>query len=158
MRGELGLISEQVLSLYTHDQKYIEFFFNQLLQQWESTIFHFRNEDISIFYKFVKYHRCRRNGHGTVPLNNEQRFKFAMSSYTRAAHHCDQRWTSVLAALRDSHSDPNLQQCQLRHISPRLARFHETVEFYDFMHCIEKRKQCQITNTNRSTPSAIMSS
>ena len=31
MRGELGLISEQVLSLYTHDQKYIEFFFNQLL-------------------------------------------------------------------------------------------------------------------------------
>ena len=47
----------------------------------------FRNGNTSYFYKFVKCHRCRRNAHGPVPLNNEQRFKFAMSTYTRAAHH-----------------------------------------------------------------------
>ena len=39
---------------------------------------------------------CRCIGHGPVPLKNEQRFKFAMSTYTRAASHCDQRWTCVL--------------------------------------------------------------
>ena len=38
----------------------------------------------------MKCHRCRRNGHGPVTLNNEQRFKFAMSTYNRAAHRCDQ--------------------------------------------------------------------
>ena len=27
---------------------------------------------------------CRCIGHGPVPLNNEQRFKFAMSTYSRA--------------------------------------------------------------------------
>ena len=39
---------------------------------------------------------CRCIGHSPVPLNNEQRFKFAMSTYTRAASLCDQRWTCVL--------------------------------------------------------------
>ena len=80
----------------------------------------------------------RRNGHGPVPLNNEQRFKFTMSTYTRAAHHCDQRWTCVLTALRDSHSEPNLQQFQLRQLSPRLTRFQEIVKFYIFIHNIEE--------------------
>ena len=47
---------------------------------------------------------CEHNGHGPVPLNDEQRFKFVMSSYTRAAHHCDQRLTYFLKALRDSWS------------------------------------------------------
>ena len=39
---------------------------------------------------------CMCTGHAPVPLNNEQRFKFAMSTYSRAASHCDQRWTCVL--------------------------------------------------------------
>ena len=39
---------------------------------------------------------CRCISHSPVPLNNEQRFKFAMSTYTWAASHCDQRWTWVL--------------------------------------------------------------
>ena len=39
---------------------------------------------------------CRYIGYSKVPLNNEQRFKFAMSTYTRAASLCDQRWTCVL--------------------------------------------------------------
>ena len=73
----------------------------------------------------MKCHRCRRNGHGPVPLNNEQRFKFAMSTYNRAAHHCDQRWTCVPTAFnRDGYSESNLQQFRLRKLSPRLTRFH----------------------------------
>ena len=36
---------------------------------------------------------CRCIGYGPVPLNNEQRFKFVMSTYTRAASLWDQRWT-----------------------------------------------------------------
>ena len=73
----------------------------------------------------MKYHRCRRNGHGPVPLNNEQRFKFTMSTYNRAAHHCDQRWTCVLTAFnKDGHSESNVQQFRLRKLSPRLTRFH----------------------------------
>ena len=51
----------------------------------------------------MKCHRCRRNGLGPVPLNNVQPFKFAMSTYIRAAHHCVQRWTCVFTAFRDSH-------------------------------------------------------
>ena len=43
----------------------------------------------------------RRNGLGPVPLNNEQPFKFAMSTYNRAAHHCVQHWTCVFTAFRD---------------------------------------------------------
>ena len=39
---------------------------------------------------------CRRIGYSPVPLNNEQRFKFTMSTYTWAASLCDQRWTCVL--------------------------------------------------------------
>ena len=114
----------------------------------KSTICQFRNGNTSYLCKFVKYHRCRRNGHSPVPLNNEQRFKFAMSSYTLAAHHCDQRWTFVLTALRDSRSESNLQQFQLRQLSPRLTRFHGHFTF---------DTQCQISNTNSFTLPAIMS-
>ena len=39
---------------------------------------------------------CRYISHSPVPLNNERRFKFAMSTYTWAAIHCDQLWTCVL--------------------------------------------------------------
>ena len=39
---------------------------------------------------------CRCIGYIPVSLNNEQRFKFAMSTYTRVASLCDQRWTCVL--------------------------------------------------------------
>ena len=39
---------------------------------------------------------CRCIGNGPVPLKNEQRFKFAMSTYSRVANHCDQRCTCVL--------------------------------------------------------------
>ena len=39
---------------------------------------------------------CRCISHRPVLLNNEQRFKFAMSTYTWAASNCDQRWTCVL--------------------------------------------------------------
>ena len=123
--------------------KVYRFFFNELLHQddgGKSTICQFRNGNTSYFYKFVKCHRRRRNDHRPVSLNNEQRFKFAMSTYTRPAHHCDQRWTCVLTALRDSHSGPNLQQFQLRQLSPRLTRFHGIVKFYIFIHYIEETK------------------
>ena len=141
-----------------------------------------RNGNTSYFYKFVKCHRCRRNGLGPVPLNNEQPFKlgwfrclppfllltklyrrsdrgpvlpfkFAMSTYNRAAHHCVQRWTCVFTAFRDSHSESNLQQFRLRKLSPRSTRFHGILKFYVFIHYPEKL--CQITNS--STRSAIMS-
>ena len=120
--------------MYTPGQKFIDFFQRAVTsrQRGKSTICQFRNGNTSYFYKFVKCHRCRRNGHGPVPLNNEQRFKFAMSTFTRAAHHCDQRWTCVLTALGGSHSEPNLQQFQLRHLSPRLTGFHGIVKFYVF--------------------------
>ena len=39
---------------------------------------------------------CRCISRSPVPLNDEQRFKFAMSTYTWAASHWDQRWTCVL--------------------------------------------------------------
>ena len=118
------------------------FFQRAVTSRWrgKSTLCQFRNGNTSYFYKFVKCHRRRRNGHGPVPLNNEQRFTFTMSTYTRAAHHCDQRWTFVLTALRDSHSGPNLQQFQLRQLSPRLTRFHGIVKFYIFIHYIEETK------------------
>ena len=106
----------------------------------KSTIYQFRNGNTSYFYKFEKCHRRRCNGHGPVPLNNEQRLKFVMSTYTRAAHHCDQGWTWVLTALRDSHFEPNIQQFQLRQLSHRLTRFHGIVEFYIFIHYIEETK------------------
>ena len=86
----------------------------------------------------MKYHRCRHNGRGPVPLNNEQRFKFAMSTYTRAAHHCDQRWTCAFTAFRDSRSESNLQQFRLRKLPTRLNRFHGIVTFYVFMRYTEK--------------------
>ena len=127
--------------VYTPGQKFIEFFFQRAVtSRWrgKSTNCQCRNGNTSYFYKFVKFHRCRRNGHGPVPLKNEQRFKFAMSTYTRSAHHCDQRWTCVLTAFRDSHSESNSQQFRLRKLSPRLNRFHEMVRFYVFMHYIEK--------------------
>ena len=118
------------------------FFQRAVTSRWrgKSTICQFRNGNTSYFYKFVKCHRRRRNGHAPVPLNNEQRFKFAMSTYTRPAHHCDQRWTCVLTALRDRHSGPNLQQFRLRQLSPRLTRFHGIVKFYIFIHYIEETK------------------
>ena len=123
--------------------KVCRFFFQRAVtSRWrgKSTICQFRNGNTSYFYKFVKCHRRRRNGHGPVPLNNEQRFKFAMSTYTRPAHHCDQRWTCVLTALRESHSGPNLQQFQLWQLSPRLTRSHGIVKFYIFIHNIEETK------------------
>ena len=119
------------------------FFQRTVTSRWrgKSTICQFRNGNTSYFYTFVKCHRHRRNGHGPVPLNNEQRFKIAMSTYTRPAHHCDQRWTCVLTALRDSHSWSNLQQLQLRQLSPKLTRFHGIVKFYSFfIHYIEETK------------------
>ena len=64
----------------------------------------FRNRNTSYFYNFVKCHRCRRNGHGPVPLNNGHCFKFAMSTYTRAAHHCDHRWHSETGTLNQTTS------------------------------------------------------
>ena len=39
---------------------------------------------------------CRYIGFSSMPLNNEQRFKIAMSTYTWAVSLCDQRWTCVL--------------------------------------------------------------
>ena len=121
---------------------YTIFFQRAVTSRWREkfTICQFRNGNTSYIYKFVKCHRRRRNGHGPVPLNNEQRFKFAMSTYTRAAHHCDQRWTCVFTALKESHSGPNLQQFQLRQLSPRLTRFHGIVKFYILIHNIEETK------------------
>ena len=87
----------------------------------------------------MKCHRCRRNGLGPVTLNNEQPFKFAMSTYNRAAHHCIQRWTCVFTAFRDSHSESNLQQFRLRKLSPRWTRFHGISKFYVFIRPFEKR-------------------
>ena len=128
--------------LHSWTKVYRIFFQRAVTSRWrgKSTICQFRNGNTSYFYKFVKFHRRRRNGHGPVSLNNKQRFKFAMSTYTRPAHHCDQRWTCVLTALRESHSGPNLQQFQLRQLSPRLTRFHGIVKFYIFIHCIEETK------------------
>ena len=92
--------------MYVHSwtKVYRIFFQRAVTSRWwgKFTICQFGNGNTSYFYKFVKCHRCRRNGHGPVPLNNEQCFKFAMSTYTRAAHHCDQRWTCVLTALWQS--------------------------------------------------------
>ena len=141
----------------------------------ESTICQCRNGNTSYFYKPVKCHKCRRNGHGPVPLNNEQRFKFAMSTYTRAAHHCDQRWTCVLMVFRDSHSESNLQQFRLRKLSLRLTRFHRTVKCYVFVHYIENKAklgdciaatglvfllnkitECNITDTYNSSTAYIL--
>ena len=120
--------------LHSWTKVYRIFFQRAVTSRWrgKSTICQFRNGNTSYFYKFVKCHRPRRNGHRPVPLNNEQRFRFAMSTYTRPAHQCDQRWTCVLTALRDSHSGPNLQQFQLRQLSPKLTRFHGIVKFYIF--------------------------
>ena len=70
-----------------------------------------------------------------------------MSTYTPAAHHCDQRWTCVLTALGDSHSESNLQQFQLRQLSPRLTRFHAIMKFYILIHCIEKNNAKSATPT-----------
>ena len=39
----------------------------------------------------MKYHRCKRNGHGPVPLNNEQRFKFAMQLHPG----CPPLWSTL---------------------------------------------------------------
>ena len=86
------------LTVYTPGQKFIEFFFQRAVtSRWrgESTICQFRNGKTSYFYKFVKCHRRRRNGHGPVPLNNEQRFKFAMSTYTRPAHQRQSLWAKL---------------------------------------------------------------
>ena len=85
--------SENLVQVHSWTKVYRIFFQRAVTSRWrgKSTICQFRNGDTSNFYKFVKCHRRRRNGHGPVPLNNEQRFKFAMSTYTRAAHHCDQR-------------------------------------------------------------------
>ena len=134
------------VSTHTHVHSWTKvyriFFQRAVTSRWrgKSTICQFRNWNTSYFYTVVKCHRRRRNGHGPVPLNNEQRFKFAMSTYTRPAHHCDQHWTCVLTALRDSHSGPNLQQLQLRQLSPRLTRFHGIVKFYICIHYIEETK------------------
>ena len=137
-RTVLFFLTKQCAYMYTPGQKFIDFF-NELLHRDNRRNQQSVNSGIetSYLYKFVKYHRCRRNDHGPVPLNHEQRFRFAMSSYTRAAHHCDQRWTCVLMALRDSRSESNLQQFQLRQLSLRLTRFHGIIEFYVFIHCIE---------------------
>ena len=142
--------------IHSWTKVYRIFFQRAFISRWpgKSTICQFRNGNTSYFYKFVKCRRRRRNGHGPVPLNNEQRFKFAMSTYTRPAHHCDQRWTCVLTALRDSHSGPNLQQFQLRQLSPRLTRFHGIVKFYIFIHYMKKQSQV----TNSSTPSWVINS
>ena len=120
------------------------FFRRAVTSRWreKSNICQFRNGNTSYFYKFVKCHRRRCNGHGPMPINNEQSLKFAMSTYTRAAHHCDQRWTCVLTALRDSHSEPSLQQFQLRQLSPRSTRFQGIVKLYIFIHYIEETKPC----------------
>ena len=137
--AQLITMLECAFKLYTPGQKFIDFFQRAVTSRWrgKSTICQFRKGNTSYFYKFVKFHRRRSNGHGPMSLNNKQRFKFAMSTYTRPAHHCDQRWTCVLTALRESHSGPNLQQYQLRQLSPRLTRFHGIVKFYIFIHCIE---------------------
>ena len=133
---------EDTYTLHSWTKVYRIFFQRAVTSRWrgKSTICQFRNGNTSYFYKFVKCHRRRRNGHAPVPLNNEQRFKFAMSTYTRPAHHCDQRWTCVLTALRDRHSGPNLQQFRLRQLSPRLTRFHGIVKFYIFIRYIEETK------------------
>ena len=44
---------------------------------------------------------CKCISHSPVPLNNEQRFKFTMSTYTWAASHCDQRWTFVFCETNE---------------------------------------------------------
>ena len=143
--------------VYVHSwtKVYRIFFRRAVISRWreKSNICQFRNGNTSYFYKFVKCHRRRCNGHGPTPINNEQRLKFAMSTYTRAAHHCDQRWTCVLTALRDSHSEPSLQQFQLRQLSPRSTRFQEIVKLYIFYITLEKQSHV----FNSSTPSAIMS-
>ena len=91
-------------TVHSWTKVYRIFFQRAVTSKWrgKSTICQFGNGNTSYFYKFVKCHRCRRNGHGPVPLNNEQCFKFAMSTYTWAAHHCDQRWTCVLTELWQS--------------------------------------------------------
>ena len=119
-------------AVHSWTKVYRIFFQRAVTSRWrgKSTICQFRNGNTSYFYKFVKCHRCRRNGLGPVPLNNEQPFKFAMSTYNRAAHHCVQRWTCVFTAFRDSHSESNLQQFRLRKLSPRSTRFHGILKFY----------------------------
>ena len=37
-----------------------------------------RKQARSFFFKFVKYHLFGSSGHGSVPQNNEQPFKFPM--------------------------------------------------------------------------------
>ena len=100
-------------------------YFQRVVTSWwlgKSTICQFRNRNTSYFYKFLKCHRCRRNGHGSVPLNNGKRFNFAMSTYTMytpAAHHCYQRWTCMRSHGTQKHSLwIKLQQFQLRELSP----------------------------------------
>ena len=123
------------IHVHSWTKVYRIFFQRAVTLRWrgKSTICQFTNGNTSYFYKFVKFHRRRRNGHGPVPLNNEQRFKFAMSTYTRPAHHCDQRWTCVLTALRDSHYGPNLQQFQLPTAFTQInsiSRNSEILHFY----------------------------
>ena len=69
-------------------------FFNEVLHRDNGRNQQFVHSGMETHNISTKYHRYGRNGHCLVPLTNEQRLKFVMSNYTRAAHHCDQRWTS----------------------------------------------------------------
>ena len=102
----------------------------------------------------MKCHRWWPNGHGSVSLNNESRFKFAMSTYTRAAHHCDQRWTCVVTALSDRRSEPNLTTVSIATF--RLIGFHWRVKFHIFILYIEKQNKARSPTVPLHQPSWVI--
>ena len=63
-------------NFYTPGQKFIGFF----LVSCKGGISWIRDEHRLLFFEYVKHHMFGPSGHGSVPQNNEQPFKFPMSN------------------------------------------------------------------------------
>ena len=78
-----GYLSTHSFScIYTPKQMFLDFFPVRCKAhgKWFFEIFGIKNLAWLVFYKYKKYNVFRASGHGSVPQNNQQHFKFIVSN------------------------------------------------------------------------------